>query len=142
MKKYCWITGVLIVFLTVLCVVLWQQKGAEHTKMENLCQSSAAMALENFINYKTSDNESDYVSGVAEFRSFMTAYLFLSDNNANAEYIWCNIVYGEMTLHPEKVQNNIQRLIDALKYLSKDYDNPNGFNLISVYSNELTHGND
>lgn len=72
----------------------------------------------------------------------MTAYLFLSDNVANAEYIWCNIVYGDMILHPEKVQNSIQGLIDALKYLSEDYDNPNGFNLISVYSNELTHGND
>lgn len=54
MKKYSWIAGVLIVLLAVLCVVLWQQKGAEHTKMENLCQSSAAMALEDFINYKSS----------------------------------------------------------------------------------------
>ena len=142
MKKYSWIAGVLIVLLAVLCVVLRQQKAAEHTKMENLCQSSAANALEDFINYKASGKESDYISGVAEFRSFMSAYLFLSDNVANAEYTWCSIVYGEMIMHPEKVQNNIQGLIDALKYLSEDYDNPNGFNLIFVYSNRLINGFD
>lgn len=142
MKKYNWIIGGLIVLLAVLCIVLWQQKDAEHTKMGTLCQSSAGMALEDFSNYKASGKDSDYISGIAEFRSFMTAYLFLNDNVANAEYTWCNIVYGAMILNPEKVQNNMQGLIDALEYLSEDYDSPNGFNLISVCSNELTHGNE
>lgn len=142
MKKYSWIARGVIVLLAVLCVVLWQQKDAENAKMESLCQSSAAMALENFTEYKGSGEESDYISGVSEFRSFMTAYLFLNDNVATPEYTWCNIVYGDMILRPQKVQTSIQGLIDALEYLSEDYNNPNGFILINAFSNELAHGND
>lgn len=142
MKKYNWLIGTVIVVLAIACVVIWHYKCAEHMKMEELCQSSAVMALEDFSNYKTTGKNSDYVQGVAEFRSFMTAYLFLNDNVSNAEYRWCNIVYGEMALYPEKVQSNIQGLIDALGYLSEDYNNPNGFNLIHNFSNLLTHGND
>ena len=36
-------------------------------------------------------------------------------------------------------KNDIKGLIDALEYLADDYDDPNGFNLINAYSNELTY---
>ncbi len=142
MKKFKWIAGALIVLLAILCFALWQQKEAEHAKMERLCQGSAAMALEAFAAYQTSGEESDYLRGVSDFRSFMTAYLYLQDNVGDAEYTWCNIVYGEMILNPEKVRSNTQGLIDALGYLAEDYDDPNGFVQINTYSNELIHAED
>ena len=138
-KKYNWIIGTLIVLLVILVVGFWQQKSIEYKNLENLCQSSASMALENFSNYMANGEDSDYISGVADFRSFMNAYQALNDSSSNTEYIWCNSVYSDMLLHPEKVKSNIQGLIDALKHLAKDYDSPNGFNLINVYSNELTY---
>lgn len=140
MNKRNFAIGTLIIVLIVLCGVLWRQKGVEREKMVSLCEASAVMALEKFTSYSETGEESDYIGGVAEFRSFMTAYLFLNDNVGNAEYTWCNTVYGDMLLHPEKVQADVQGLIDALEYLSKDYDDLNGFHLIHAYSNELTHG--
>ena len=142
MNKRNFAIGALIIVLIFLCVVLWRQKGAEREKMVSLCEASATMALEDFTNYTVTGEKSYYISGVAEFRSFMTAYLFLNDNVGNAEYTWCNTVYGNMILYPEKVQANVQGIIDALEYLSKDYNDFNGFHLIHVYSNELAHGND
>lgn len=64
----------------------------------------------------------------------------MNNSSSDTEYTWCNVVYGDMVLRPEKVKTNIQGLIDALEHLSKDYDSPNGFHLINVYSNELTYG--
>ena len=139
MKKYNWIAGTLIVLLVIFAVAFWQQKSIERKTMETLCQSSASMALEDFSNYMANGEDSDYISGVANFRSFMNAYQALNDSGSNTEYIWCNSVYGDMLLHPEKVKSNIQGLIDALKHLAKDYNSPNGFNLINVYSNQLTY---
>ena len=95
-----------------------------------------------FKAYLEDGKESDYISGVSQFRSFMTAYLYLNENVSDTEYKWCNTVYGYMLLNPEKVQRNVQGLIDALEYLAEDYDHPGGFNLIHVYSNELAHGNE
>ena len=142
MNKRNFAIGTLIIVLIFLCVVLWRQKGAEREKMVSLCEASATMALEDFTNYMATGEKSYFVSGIAEFRSFMTAYLFLNDNVGNAEYTWCNTVYGDMVLSPEKVQNDVLGLINALGYLSKGYDDPNGFLLIHAYSNELRHGND
>ena len=141
MKKYNWCLVLCIILLIVICSILLHQKNSEHQKMEELCQTSAYSALEHFRNYQSSGKESDYLKGVAEFRCFMTAYLFLNDNTSNAEYTWCNIIYGSMVLYPETVQQDVQGLIDALEYLSEDYDSVNGFHLINVYSNQLQHGN-
>ena len=140
MKKYQWGVGILIILLVILCFVLWQQKNAEIAKMESLCECSAGQALEYFKKYEAQGKNSDYIKGVTEFRSFMNAYLYLNGNTSNAEYTWCNSIYGNMVLYPEKVQSNIRGLIEALEYLATDYDNVNGFHLINTYSNELTHG--
>ena len=139
MKKYNWIVGILIVFLAVLCIMQYQQKNAEHKKMETICQSSVDAAFAHFATFERLGKESDYISGVAEFRSFMTAYLFLNDNVSDTNYLWCNIVYGEMILHPENVKENIADLVNALNYLKIDYTHPNGYNRINALGNKLTH---
>ena len=139
MKKLNWLLGIFCVFLAVFCIILWQQKKAEHEKMEAICQSSVDSAFAHFATFERLQNESDYISGVAEFRSFMTAYLFLSDNEADTNYIWCNIVYGEMILHPENVKENIADLVNALNYLKIDYTHPNGYNRINALGTKLTH---
>lgn len=133
MKKRCFIIGALIIILAILCVILWQQKETERAKLESLCESRAATALDEFTNYTETGEEFHYIRGVAEFRGFMTAYLFLHDNVGTPEYTFCSNLYGEMTLSPEKVQNKLQGIIEALEYLSKDYDDPNGFILINAY---------
>ena len=101
-----------------------------------MCQNSVNAALEHFEKYEANKGESDYIAGVAEFRTYMTAYLCLKAES-NTDYIWCNTLYGDMILNPEKVKLHIPELLDALEYLSEDYDHPNGFNLINALNNQL-----
>ena len=44
-----------------------------------MCKSSVNAALEHFEEYETKKEEADIIAGVAEFRTYMTAYLCLED---------------------------------------------------------------
>ncbi len=77
------------------------------------------------------------MAGVAEFRTYMTAYLCLLDGRSNTDYIWCNILYGDMILNPENAKAHMSELVAALEYLVEDYDHPNGFHLINALNNSL-----
>ena len=135
MKKT-WITTAIILLLIVFCVSLWLYKTFKNDKLEVMCKSSVNAALEYFEEFETGKDEADYIAGVAEFRTYMTVYLCLEDES-NTGYIWCNILYGDMILNPEKVKAHIPELVDALEYLAEDYDHPNGFNLINALNNQL-----
>lgn len=128
---------ILVVALAVVCVNLWQQKTIEENDLKVMCKSSINAALEHFENYSTTENETDYIAGVAEFRAYMTTYLCLTDEPSDADYIWCNTLYGYMTMKPEEVKTNISDLVDALEYLAEDYNHPNGFNLINALNNKI-----
>ena len=141
MKKPIWVIGlVVIVVLSVACFVFWRQANIERTKMENLCQTSVYQSLDNFKRYAEEGREYLYTYGVAEFRSFMEAYLYLNDNESSSEYLYCNIVYGEMVLGPEKVQENMEKLIEVLTILAKDYTDKTGYIRMSELGNLLRHG--
>lgn len=102
-----------------------------------MCRNSANAALEHFKEYEIRKEESDYIAGVAEFRTYMTAYHCLNESESNTDYILCNTLYGYMILSPEKVKAHISELPAALEYLAEDYDHPNGFNLINALNNQL-----
>ena len=128
---------ILVIALAVVCVNLWQHKTIEENDLKVMCKGSINAAMEHFENYQANDNEAEYISGVAEFRAYMTTYLCLTDEPSDADYIWCNTLYGYMTMKPEKVKANISDLVDALEYLAEDYDHPNGFNLINALNNKI-----
>ncbi|MBQ3605381.1 MAG: hypothetical protein II990_03920 [Muribaculaceae bacterium] len=128
---------ILVIALAVVCVNLWQHKTIEENDLKVMCKSSVNAAMEHFENYQSNGNEAEYISGVAEFRAYMTTYLCLTDEPSDADYTWCNILYGYMTMKPEEVKANISDLIDALEYLAEDYDHPNGFNLINALNNKI-----
>ena len=73
---------------------------------------------------------------IAYFGLFIL-HLCLEDGASDTDYTWCNILYGDMILNPEKVKAHISELVDALEYLAEDYDHPNGFALINVLNNQL-----
>ena len=128
---------ILVIALAVVCVNLWQHKTIEENDLKVMCKSSVNAAMEHFENYQSNGNEAEYISGVAEFRAYMTTYLCLTDEPSDAEYLWCNTLYGYMTLKPEEVKANISDLVVALEYLAENYDHPNGFNLINALNNKI-----
>ena len=142
MKKYAWAVGlVIIAVLLMSCFLLWRQAKVEHSKMVDLCQTSVCQSLENFKKYSAKGEDYLYTYGVAEFRSFMDAYLYLNDNVSDTEYRYCNIIYGEMALNPERVQVqvNMQKLIEALEILAEDYTDPNGYIRLNELGNHLRY---
>ena len=128
---------ILVIALAVVCVNLWQHKTIEENDLKVMCKSSVNAAMEHFENYQSNGNEAEYISGVAEFRAYMTTYLCLTDEPSDADYTWCNILYGYMTMKPKEVKANISDLVDALEYLAENYDHPNGFNLINALNNKI-----
>ena len=128
---------ILVIALSVVCVNLWQHKTVEENDLKVMCKSSVNAAMEYFENYQSNGSESEYLSGVAEFRAYMTTYLCLTDEPSDAEYLWCNTLYGYMTMKPDSVKANIADLVDAFKFLAEDYEHPNGFNLINALNNKL-----
>ena len=140
-KKCIWIVCIsAIVVLSVLYIVFWGQARAEQNRIEDLCQSSVSQSMENFKEYAAKGDDYLYMYGVAEFKSFMNAYLCLNDNADNPEYTYCNIIYGEMTLNPDKIQANIQKLIEALTILAEDYTDSNGYIRMNEFGNLLRYG--
>lgn len=137
MKKQTWIFVILIIVLFVLSANLWQKNTVLSNNMEVMCKSSINASREYFESFNTTKSESDYIAGVAEFRTYMTTYLCIADGVSDTDYTWCNILYGDMILNPKKVKEHIPELIEALEYLSEDYDHPNGFNLIHALNNQL-----
>lgn len=126
-----------ILILLSLCVNLWQYKTYKNNNLEVVCKSSINAALRHFEEYSAQGKDSDYIAGVAEFRTYMTAYLCLADRAGDTDYLWCNILYGDMTIHPERVKAHTVELVEALRYLAEDYDHPNGFELIHALNNQL-----
>lgn len=128
---------ILVIALSVVCVNFWQHKTVEENDLKVMCKSSVNAAMEHFENYQSNGSEAEYISGVAEFRAYMATYLCLTDEPSDADYTWCNILYGYMTMKPESVKENIAELVDALAYLAEDYDHANGFNLINAINNKI-----
>ena len=137
MKKLTWILTAVIVVLAILCANLWQRNTVEENDLEVMCKSSVTAALGHFEEYNTTGDEEDYIAGVAEFRAYMTTYLCLVNEASSAEYLWCNTLYGKMTLNPDGVKEHTDELVEALEYLVEDYQHPNGFNLINTLNNEI-----
>ena len=89
---------ILVIALAAVCVNLWQHKTIEENDLKVMCKSSVNAAMEHFENYQSNGNEVEYISGVAEFRAYMTTYLCLTDEPSDADYTWCNILYGYLDL--------------------------------------------
>lgn len=128
----------LIIFLVLLvfCSHIWNQLFFQKSKIEILCEASIYSAQEHFEEYDIAGKDSDYTAGVAEFRTYMRAYLVLIGQR-NVNYTWCDNLYNNMILHPEQVKTHSSELVEALEYLAEDYDHPNGFHLINTINNQL-----
>ena len=129
-----------LLLLAVSFFFLWQRQQPQPKEMVQLCQNSAAAALEDFHQFEQSGSEADYWSGVAEFKSFLNAFSYLREEKQQMEYLDCNQVYGVLLLNPEKAQQDLPLLLKALELLGRDYTDPNGYLRMNELKNQLIHG--
>lgn len=126
----------LILVLLALGVSLFWCKLYE-SKLENSCHNSVNSALNSFTAYDISKDESLYIRGVAEFRTYMQTYFYLIAGESVSGYLQCESLYVDMISNPERLKTHIPELVDALSYLAEDNQDPNGFALINSLVEQL-----
>lgn len=129
----------ILVLLAAVAVFGTVIRSREPSDLWLLCVSSATEAAENFREYTRTGAETAWWSAVAEYRSFMKAYRLLSDES-NAEYSWCNSVYGFLLRGSERAGDQAEELARAMELLAENPEDVNGFEIISRVNNELLHG--
>lgn len=138
-KRYLAITLAAIVLLAAVVVLGAMIGNREPSDLWVLCTSSAAGAAEDFREYVRTGAETAWWRAVAEYCSFMKAY-HLMQEDAHAEYTWCNSVYGFLLRGPERAGDQAEELARAMELLAENPEDPNGFEIISRVNNELLHG--
>ena len=140
MNKRILALGLAVLVLLAAAAALGTVTGnREPAKLRVLCVSGAAGAAEDFREYARTGSETAWWSAVADFRVFMQAYHLLTDGG-NAEYTWCNSVYGFLLRGPERAGEQAEMLARAMKLLAENPEDVNGFEIISRVNNELLHG--
>lgn len=116
----------------------WICEKNDNSEIEQLCQINAAQALSDFRQHESSNSLGDYWKGVANFKAFLNTWLTI-EGKSSAEYLWCNSVYGFMVLQPEKVQQHMDKVLEALELIGKNYTDPSGYHRIQELDNILKH---
>lgn len=138
-KRYLPIALAAIVLLAAVAAIGAVTGNREPSDVSLLCTSAAAGAAEDFRKYEQTGAERAYWSGVAEFRVFMQTYHLLQED-ANAEYTWCNSVYSFLLRGPERGGDQVEELARAMELLAENPESVNGFEIISRVNNALMHG--
>lgn len=130
------------VALAMVFAALW--RGAvprRDTALRELAAGSASGAADRFADYGASLDEADYWYGVAELRSFQSAYRMLTEKSGGAaEYTACNRVYGALVLDPERGRTYAAELARVLTLLAEDPEDPNAWIGVNELANALECG--
>lgn len=134
------ISTLLVVFVILSAVFggLWLHEKNDQSDLELLCSSSAKQSCMFFQDYQEQGAESDYWYGVAEFHSFMSTWIMLHDGDM--DYIEFSRAYGSMAISPDKVKENMGKLLTALELFAADSSDVNGFLRLNEFNNAVEHG--
>ena len=139
-KKIPYIIIIAFALAAVVFAGLWVREKSEKVQMmELLCENSVQQSYERFTAYEKIEADEDYWYGVAEYNSFMKAYILLCDGEQQSNRIELNRAYGSMVLKAEKVQENMDQLLDVLALISKDIYNPNAMLRLNEFNNAIEH---
>ncbi len=138
MKKLPIILFICLLITTSIFFGLWQKERQDQTDLINLCKASAASAVTSFEEFKDFGHESNYWSGVSDFRAFQQTYFLLAEGtNEATNYNFCNDVYGHLLISPETSQNNIDEVISVMEIIANNLDDPNGIRRMSELRNNI-----
>ncbi len=139
--------------LTVVLLCLWQMER-QNAFEESLrfAQNEAAAAQTCFEEYRDHGVERNYWFAVAEFRAFQQAFLAAAPEpeeraaswpyNHDAwstAYITLGAVYADLTIHPERGQEHLDKIIEALGTAAADITDRNWELRMMELRNELEY---
>lgn len=135
-----WMTA-LLVFLALsnaVLIGLWRAAEQDSSDVKALAQAGAVGALQMFREYRDTGEESCWQYAVADFRSFQQAYYLLAEGSGKrTNYTFCNEIYGQLVLAPERSQAYVEELIEAMSLLAEDVTDENGYLRLGDLRNTL-----
>ena len=136
--------GISVILIVVLLLAaaafftLWQSEKRDTSAYEKMAQAGAAEAYRRFASYAEKGSDGDYWGGVAAFHTFYEAYSFLTEGrDKSANRAFCSEVYGSLLLSPERSKAHIPEIVDAMKLLSENVLDENGYVKMSELRNVL-----
>ena len=126
------------VLAAVVFGALWQSAARDNGDLVAVAQAGAIEArFSGFLEY---GEESDYWGGVAALHTFRAACtLLLEDADRAADRTFCDEVYGALLVTPERAQEQIDALIDAMEPLTTDVRDRTGWQRMAALRDALTH---
>ena len=133
---------VISIFLNILFLGLWCYEKRAEALMEEYCTASAVNAASHFADYAHQGSDGAYWQGVAAFRSFMTAYKWLRNEQSVASYHYqqCNILLGSLIYERERCDAYMEQIRRIMRLLGEDMDSINTYQELSVLNNEIRYG--
>ena len=130
------------VLLNILFIGLWRYEKQAEELMEEYCAVSASNAASHFADYVHHGSDGAYWQGVAAFRSFMTSYKFLRNEEPGSSYYYqqCNILLTSMLYEKDRCTEYMEQIRRIMRLLSEDKDSINTYHELSVLNNEIVHG--
>ena len=117
----------ILLLSTALFFGLWQMEKGDLSDVLALAQAGAADAHQQFQEFRDTGEESCYWYGVAAFRSFEQAYhRMVEGTNEAPNYTFCNEVYGQLVLDPQRSQAHMDEIIEVMAIWAEDVTDPNG----------------
>ena len=130
------------VLVNILFIGLWRYEKTAEKLMEEYCAASAANAAAHFADYVHQSSDGSYWQGVAAFRSFMTSYKWLRNDESDAGYNYqqCNILLTSLIYDRERCSDYMEQIRRILRLLGENMDSLNTYHELTVLNNEIRYG--
>lgn len=139
--------------LAVVFLCLWQaERQNAFEESLRFAQNEAAAAQTCFEEYRDQGAERNYWFAVAEFRAFQQAFLAAapepgeraaswpySSDTWSIVYITLSAVHADLTIHPERGQEHLDKIIEALSTAAADITDRNWELRMMELRNELEY---
>lgn len=152
-KKLPIIFAVIFAVLAVVFLCLWRaERQNAFEESLRFAQNEAAAAQTCFEEFRDQGVERNYWFAVAEFRAFQQAFLAAapepgeraaswpySHDAWSTAYITLSAVYADLTIHPERGQEHLDKIIEALDTAAADITDRNWELRMMELRNELEY---
>ena len=140
-RLLCVLLSISILF-NILFFCLWRYEKQAEELMEEYCDACAANAASHFADFAHNGSDGAYWQGVAAFRSFMTAYKWLRQEESASSYNYqqCNILLTSLIYDRERCGDYMEQIRRIMRLLGEDKDDFNVYHELSVLNNEIRYG--
>lgn len=129
MKNKIWIViSLVLLAAAILFACLWLHERNDRSDLKEAAQFEASASYADFVQYTQTGSEASYRQAVASFYAYEQSYYrCVEGTNKESNYLAANQMYGYLLLSPEKCQEHIAEIEEALALLSASIEDENAY---------------